>query len=265
VILSENENKEEIILVGRGIAYGLSKGSIVIEDRIEKKFKLQDDVNQKFKKLIQDIPYNYVLISEKIIEYIKEHSTKEINDSIYVTLTDHIVNLIERVKMGIVFDSTLLLNIKSLYRDEYKLGLKSTQILKYSLNIDIDDSEANFIALHIINAELNSNMQQIYEITKIIEDILKIVNDEFVINDNDNISCDRFIVHCRFFAQRVINIEHLNSESSNDHTYQLMKKEYPKQSICISKISNLIMSKYHYVMSDDEKLYIMLHLIKLTT
>ncbi len=49
VILSENEAGDEIILVGRGIAFGMTRGSKVVEGRIEKKFELQDDVGQKFK------------------------------------------------------------------------------------------------------------------------------------------------------------------------------------------------------------------------
>ena len=130
VILSENEAGDEIILVGRGIAFGMTPGSKGVEGRIEKKFELQDDVGQKFKTLVQDVPYKTILVSEEIIDYIKTQSTKRINDSIYVTLTDHIANMIERIKMGIVFDPTLLLNVKSLYKEEYRLGLKVTELLR---------------------------------------------------------------------------------------------------------------------------------------
>ena len=72
--------------------------------------------------MIQDTPIDYILVSEEIIAYFKEHSTKELNDGIYVTLTDHIANTIERIRLGIDFDMTMLLNVKSLYREEYKLA-----------------------------------------------------------------------------------------------------------------------------------------------
>ena len=71
VILSENEAGDEIILVGRGIAFGMTRGSKVVEGRIEKKFELQDDVGQKFKTLVQEVPYKTILVSEEIIDYIK--------------------------------------------------------------------------------------------------------------------------------------------------------------------------------------------------
>lgn len=264
VILSENEAGDEIILVGRGIAFGMTRGSKVVEGRIEKKFELQDDVGQKFKTLVQEVPYKTILVSEEIIDYIKTQSTKRINDSIYVTLTDHIANMIERVKMGIVFDPTLLLNVKSLYKEEYRLGLKVTELLRQKLKIDIDDGEASFIALHIINAELDSNMQQMYEITAVIEDILNIVCEDFHV-DTENGQCDRFITHCRFFAQRVVNNEYLSTKSDyNLSTYQVFEQTHPRETACIERIAQRIKEQYSYEVSTDEKLYIMIHLIRLT-
>ena len=264
VILSENEAGDEIILVGRGIAFGMTRGSKVVEGRIEKKFELQDDVGQKFKTLVQDVPYKTILVSEEIIDYIKTQSTKRINDSIYVTLTDHIANMIERIKMGIVFDPTLLLNVKSLYKEEYRLGLKVTELLRQKLKIDIDDGEASFIALHIINAELDSNMQQMYEITAVIEEILNLVREDFQI-DTENGQCDRFITHCRFFAQRGGNNEYLSTKFDyNLSTYQVFEQTHPRETACIERIAQRIKDRYGYTVSTDEKLYIMIHLIRLT-
>ena len=198
------------------------------------------------------------------IDYIKTQSTKRINDSIYVTLTDHIANMIERIKMGIVFDPTLLLNVKSLYKEEYRLGLKVKELLRQKLKIDIDDGEASFIALHIINAELDSNMQQMYEITAVTEEILNLVREDFQI-DTENGQCDRFITHCRFFAQRVVNNEYLSTQSGcNLSTYQTFEQTHPQETACIERIAQRIKDRYGYTVSIDEKLYIMIHLIRLT-
>ncbi|MFQ8584694.1 MAG: PRD domain-containing protein [Holdemania massiliensis] len=252
VILSENEAGDEIILVGRGIAFGMSRGSKVVEGRIEKKFELQDDVGQKFKKLAQEVPYKTIMVSEEIIDYIKTQSNKRINDSIYVTLTDHIANMIERIKMGIVFDTTLLLNVKSLYKEEYRLGLKVTELLRQKLKIQIDDGEASFIALHIINAELDSNMQQMYEITAVIDEILNIVREDFQL-EPENGQCDRFITHCRFFAQRVVNNEYLSTKSDmNLSTYRVFEDTHPRETACIERIAQRIQERYHYEVSTDE-------------
>ncbi|MCB6567673.1 PRD domain-containing protein, partial [Desulfovibrio desulfuricans] len=72
-------------------------------------------------------------------------------------------------RMGIDFDMAMLLNVKSLYREEYKLALHAIELLRNAFHLHIDDNEANFITLHIVNAEFKSNMMQIYTITSILE------------------------------------------------------------------------------------------------
>jgi beta-glucoside operon transcriptional antiterminator len=114
VVLSENASGEEIILVGKGLAFGLNKGDLINTDKIEKKFELKKEVNHKFQELIQDVSMEEILICDDVINYIKKTSNKEIDDSIYVTLTDHIVNMIDRLRQGIDFDSAALLNIAPL-------------------------------------------------------------------------------------------------------------------------------------------------------
>lgn len=175
IAMVKNEAGDEVILVGKGIVFGLKKGDEIQAEKAEKKFELKGEAKHKFEKMIQDTPIDYILVSEEIIAYFKEHSTKALNDGIYVTLTDHIANTIERIRMGIDFDMTMLLNVKSLYREEYKLALHAIEMLRNAFHLHIDDNEANFITLHIVNAELTSNMMEIYTITSILESINTIV------------------------------------------------------------------------------------------
>lgn len=266
VVLSENASGEEIILVGKGLAFGLNKGDLINTDKIEKKFELKKEVNHKFQELIQDVSMEEILICDDVINYIKKTSNKEIDDSIYVTLTDHIVNMIDRLRQGIDFDSAALLNIKSLYKDEYKIALGVIDILRAKLDMNIDESEANFIALHIVNAELNSNMMQMYEITTIMEGILAVVENEFDIDKEDNQFYDQFITHCRFFVQRIVNREYLEKDPSTyEPMFQVMKSLYVDQLNCVNKIVEYIERKYDYTVEDDEKMYLLLHLVKLTS
>ena len=169
IAMVKNEAGDEVILVGKGIVFGLKKGDEIQAEKAEKKFELKGEAKHKFEKMIQDTPIDYILVSEEIIAYFKEHSTKALNDGIYVTLTDHIANTIERIRMGIDFDMTMLLNVKSLYREEYKLALHAIEMLRNAFHLHIDDNEANFITLHIVNAELTSNMMEIYTITSILK------------------------------------------------------------------------------------------------
>lgn len=266
VVLSENKRGEEVIFVGKGLAYGLSKGDTIDLEKAEKTFELSRESNQKFIDLIKDVSPEDILLCERVITYIKEQSNKEIDDSIYVTLTDHIINMIDRIRMGIDFDSAILLNIKSLYKQEYYIALQVVKILRKELNMKIDDSEASFITLHIVNAEMGSNMMQMYEVTTIMEGILGIVRNEFNITENNSDSYDRFITHCRFFVQRVVNREYLDKDPSTyEQMFKVMLDLYKKQYSCVHKIADYIEKKYNYLVEDDERMYLLIHLVKLTS
>lgn len=265
VVLSQNKNGKELVLVGRGLAYGLNKGDNIDESKVEKRFELKETVNNKFKELIQDVPIDDILICEEVISYIKSNNDKEIDDSIYVTLTDRIINMVDRIKKGIDFDSTILLNISYLYKAEHKIALHAVEMLSKRYDLKIDDSEANFITLHIVNAESNSNMMEMYEITSIIDEILSVVNRNYKI-DYEDFAYDRFITHCRFFAQRVVNKEYVEENKKKYvEMFLMMKGLYKSQYRCVNEIAHFIENKYNYQVEDDEKMHLLLHLVKLTT
>lgn len=263
--MTEKRNGQEVILVGRGIAYGLCRGDTIPEEKIEKRFELSKDVNLKFEQMIQDMSLEIIIVSEEIIHYIKEKSDKEISDSIYVTLTDHISNLIERIELGIQFDTAALLNMKILYQKEYKIALQALGILRKRLNLEISDEEANFITLHIVSAESNANMMMTQMTTAMIGEILEIIRSYFSIQVSDNLVYDRFITHCRFFAQRITRKE---GENYDDSTYskmlQVLVESHGEQYRCVNQISEFIQKKYHFRVEENEKMYLLLHLIKLT-
>ena len=256
IAMVKNEAGDEVILVGKGIVFGLKKGDEIQAEKAEKKFELKGEAKHKFEKMIQDTPIDYILVSEEIIAYFKEHSTKALNDGIYVTLTDHIANTIERIRMGIDFDMTMLLNVKSLYREEYKLALHAIEMLRNAFHLHIDDNEANFITLHIVNAELTSNMMEIYTITSILESINTIVLQSFQVDVQDNYDFDRFLIHCRFFVQRIVNAEAgVHQSTANQAIFQMMKEQSVQQYACVNQIAEMLEKKY-YTLSMMRKNYI---------
>lgn len=260
-----NEHGNEVILVGKGIAFGLKKGDEISASTADKKFELKGEAKHKFEHMIQETSLDYIMVSEEIIAYIKEHSTKKINDGIYVTLTDHIANTIERIRMGACFDMAMLLNVKSLYREEHKLALHAIQMMRDAFDLNISDDEASFITLHIVNAQIDSNMMQTYTITTIMNEITNIVQKNFEINISDNLNWDRFITHCRFFVQRIINKENPDTDiAAGILAFQNINQSYQKQNNCVNEICEYIENKYNHKVNQDEKMYLLLHLIRLT-
>lgn len=258
-------NGEEVIVKGKGIAFKKSPGDIIDESKIEKKFVLDNkEINRNYQEIIVNIPNDCIEVSEEVIEIIKQNIDCDLSDQIYVTLTDHISNLLERISMGITFNNTLLWDVKRMYKDEYKAGLKAVEVIRKRFDIEISDDEASFIALHIVNAEMNVEFQKVFEITAMIDKVYSIVEEEFNLEvDKDGLNYNRFIMHLRFFFERIINKQNVGVET-NDNILDMMKKEYPKQYQCVEKIARYVSSKYTEPI-DGEILYLMLHVVKLTS
>lgn len=264
VVTSFNDNNEEVIVTGRGIAFKKKYGDQIDESRIEKIFILSNpNVNSKFIELISNIPIEYTTISEQIIAYTKDEIGKELNESIYISLTDHIYNAIQRQKKGIIVKNGLVFETKRLYKEEYKIGIKALEIITKEFDINLPEDEAAFIALHIVNAQLNEDMPILMDITKLIQEILNIVKYNFNIEfDEESLNYYRFITHLKFFAQRMFNNKVYSDEKDND-LFEIVKEKYDKSYKCVNKVQKFIIEKYNYNLTKEEMLYLIIHTEKL--
>lgn len=250
--------------MGRGIAFKKKVKDIIVEKNIEKIFTLSNpNINNKFIELISSIPLEYTVISEKIITYAKEKTGKKFNESIYISLTDHIYNAIDRHKQGIIVTNGLNFETKRLYSEEYEVGVKALEIIKQEFDVNLAEDEAAFIALHFVNANLNEEMPILIEMTKLIQEILNIVKYNFNIEfDLESLAYYRFSTHLKFFAQRLLNNRINESDEDNDLFY-IIKDKYSEAYKCVIKINKYILEKYKYDLSKEEMLYLIIHIQKL--
>ena len=73
VITIINENDEEAVVMGRGIAFQKKKGDEVDKDKIDKIFVLKNkSINEKLIALVKDIPVENLEIAEEVINYAEE-------------------------------------------------------------------------------------------------------------------------------------------------------------------------------------------------
>ncbi|MGE6631885.1 BglG family transcription antiterminator LicT [Bacillus sp. NPDC077027] len=263
VISVLDELGKEIVVMGRGIAFQKRQGDPVDEALIDKVFRLEDhSVHERMKLLLQEVPYDVVKVTEEIIEHASSKLDRKLNESLHVSLADHIQYAIERFKKNYLIENSLIWEIKRLYKDEFQVAKDCLEMVHERLHVALPEDEAGFIAMHIINAELNENMTTTINITKEVNAILTIVkyhlNLEF---DEDSLNYYRFLTHLRFFVQRLINETLLVSE---DHDlYHLIKIKYPKAYECAKKIAEYVYQTYHRDLTSEEMLYLSIHLNRL--
>lgn len=238
----------------------MKPGKEIPEGKIEKVFRLDSqNSTDKFKELLANLPLEHIQASTEIINYAKSVLNRRLNQSIYITLTDHINFAIERFKERMVFTNPLLNEIKTFYKEEYLVGEYAVALIERRIGIKLPVDEAGFIALHIVNAEYNTVMRDTIDITNLIQNVVKIVKEYFSMDlDETSLNYQRFVTHLRFLAQRIIGGEMLNSE--NPEFNQLISQMYPEEYACSLKLKDYIQVTYHHDVTEEETAYLAVHI-----
>lgn len=263
-VLIKDENAGEKIVMGCGLAFKKKCGEELDESKIDKTFILSNpDVSNKFQELMTYIPSEYIELGEDIIRYAEKTLGKNLNDTIYISLIDHIYAAIKRFKGGISVKNAILWDIKRFYKDEFNIGLNVLNMIEQRFLVRLPDDEAGFIAIHIVEALLNENVEDMYNITEVMSEISNIVKYNFRISFNeDSIYYYRFITHLKFFAQRLLGNK-INIDDKNDDLLDTVKLKYVNSYECVNKIGDFLKRRYDYNITNEEKLYLTIHIERL--
>lgn len=260
VISAFNEKNEELVVMGRGLAFQKKPGDLVDEDKIEKIFGLKNkDMSERFKTLLYEVPVEYMEVTEEIIKIAKSRLGRNLNDSIYISLTDHIHFAVERNEKGYDIKNALLWEFKRFYKEEFSIGMEALQLIKEKLGVLLPEDEAGFIAMHIVNAELNQEMPNVANITKVMQNILNIVKYHYKMDfDEESLNYFRFLTHLKFFAQRLYSKTYI--EDDDPFLYETVRQKHKEAFECTEKINEYIEKQFDYSLTKNEKLYLAIHI-----
>lgn len=264
VVSAFDDSGSEVVVMGRGIGFGAKPGGKIQESRIEKLFEIKSEsVAEQLKQLLANMPLEHVQISDDIISYAKNTLKLKLNQSIYVTLTDHINFAIERQARHINPENALLWEIKRFYPQEFRLGQYAVELIDKRLGVRMMEDEAGFIALHFVNAECGTDIKDALNFPNLMKEILDIAKEELQIEfDDTSLHYERFVTHIKFLLQRVYRKELLPDEE--DSLAERMQKKYPKEYICSKKIAEYIEEKTGSKISGEEIMYLSIHIRRVT-
>ena len=264
IISSYDDTGTELVIMGRGIGFGTKPGKKVPESKIEKVFEIKSaSVAKKLKELLANMPMEHVEISNDIISYAKNNLKLKLNQSIYVTLTDHINFTLERYMQKIQPKNALLWEIKRFYPQEFQLGQYAVQLIGLKLGIHLPEDEAGFIALHFVNAEYGTDIRDALKFPNLLKEILDIVKAEMNIElDEDSLHYERFVTHVKFLLQHIYRKELLSDEEQELEF--MMRKKYPKEYICSEMVAEYIEKATGSKISGEEVMYLSIHIRRVT-
>lgn len=260
MVSTRDSRGKEIIVMGCGLGFKTKPGSEINESRIERIYKMDNQSQtEQLISLFEELPLEQIELANEVISYAKMHIDKAFNPTIYLTLTDHIGFAIKRNKEGIQTEAPLLYETRRFYPEEYDVGVQAVRMLEERLSIKLPKSEASSIALHLINAEMNTNIDEAMRIHRIIQNTMNIVRMHLQQElDTESIEYERFLMHLRYFAHRIVTEQALND--TDGVLYDMIAISYPNALKCALRIADYIEQGFDFTVTRDEMAYLAIHI-----
>ncbi|MGN1142746.1 MAG: BglG family transcription antiterminator LicT [Oliverpabstia sp.] len=264
ILCAIDEKGNELIVTGKGIGFKRFTGELIDQARIEKIYRMEGKEEQKkLRELVEQIPLEHLRLTQELIEYIKSQISHVLNESLLITLADHISFAIQRKEKGIEFSNPLSGPVMCYYPAEYQVGRYCLKKIEERCRIQLNPDEATFIALHIVNAEMNTNMSQMYDITKILDGCIQIAGEYYQKKWNEeSVDFSRFVVHLRYLIWRTFQGKGMeNKEKEEDILFrEIIQQNYKEHYYCAEQIVAYIEEMCHKKITEEEKVYMTIHL-----
>lgn len=261
VLAKKVSNKQEMILIGKGIGFG-KKADIVTtiyENKIQKKYSNSEGVlKEEYIQLVNAIDRKVIGVVEEII-LLAEKEMGHLDEHIHIALVDHVGFALERLKQGMVFSNPFLDEIKTMYKDEYNLALRGKSLLYKRLGVMIPDDEVGYIALHLHSGRQRKNIKNTIKDTRLLKNILELIEDEIGYDIDKNLTMyTRLVTHLKQSITRV--------EKKKEIVNPLLDDIVTKLDVAYriaGKVAVIIENEKGIKVSKDEKGFLALHIERL--
>lgn len=258
-----DETGREIILRGRGIGFKKHTGDLVPAQMVEKVYALRDpEQSSRLQQLLADVPPEFLEVSTEIIEMAEQRIGRRLSENVYITLTDHISFAVERMKSGVEYPNHLLWEITNFYPAEFAVGLQAVETIAERLGYTLPRDEAGFIALHIVNAEIDGKMADMVRITQMIRKIVSAVQDYYGVTlDEQSLDYGRFLTHLKFLGQRITQNRYAPTDDSEFQS--MIVRRYQHDYRCAERIRAELEETFAIQLPPEEMTFLTIHLHRL--
>lgn len=260
-VVIAQKDKDEVVLVGKGIGFDFPKDTEIPEDRVENIFiKKTAAIGENYQKVLQNIESSIVGVSEEIIHFVEKGLNTKLNEAVHVSLPDHISFALKRIQKGLNIENPFKNELNILYPTEYKLAVATVQFINKRFNTNLPEDEAGFICLHIRAALTQKGVSESLAYTKkigIVLDLIEKLTGKKL--EKNSLAYVRSVNHINFMIERAER----NKPIKNDLLHIIKSEMYKEYSIAV-KVALKIEDLFSVKITDDEIGYITLHLKRLS-
>lgn len=249
---------QEMIAMGKGIGFGKLPREVPL-DQIERTFY---DIAASYQPLLQELPAEVLDFTGKIVEIVRNELPYELSPNLIVTLADHINFAIERARKNIRVRMPMAYDVQQSFPTEYRIGKYTVHRIRKAFMVGLPEEEAVGIAMSLLNSKITETADAHVETEQdeeMLEEIAEIIETAFhIILNRESFNYFRYVTHLQYLFQRIHSGKTINSD--NLQIYISLKEEFPGISLCVDQIVQHISEKWNCELSEEEKLYLMLHI-----
>ena len=256
IAIDMDENKEYVIL-GKGVGFGKK-----VSQRFDKPegcttYRLEQETERgSAKELVKGIEPEYLEIADAILTESQKVFGDSIDRGILFPLADHISFAVARIRRNEQISNPLKEDIKVLFYSEFKVAETLKTILRERLQIEIDDHEVGYVALHIHSAigdeKVSVAMQTARAVRECIDMIEKATGKPI---DVLSLSYNRLMNHMKYMVARASTGEKLNLDMN-----EYMLDQYPQAYKVATDICKNLEGCIGHNLDETETGYLAMHI-----
>ena len=265
VALVENDHGQEEIVIGKGIGFGLKKGDLIDQTKIERRFITANEPTEVMQ--VKELDDRTIELTTKVVALVEPALNLKFNDFQFLALADHIDFALTRSEESIDMNAAnTRWEVRNLFSEEYAIAKQAIALIEYTTGLTLPKSESILLTYHFVNAASNdAKLQETVQITQIMTEIIKIVAYEYQIElDKHSFNYSRFVSHLRTLLVRLLKKQHQSTEELDPALLKLMQVKYAKAYQTAERIAILLQAKMDWQLNPDDLVYLTLHIFRVT-
>ncbi|WP_407843566.1 PRD domain-containing protein [Blautia wexlerae] len=256
IAIDMDENKEYVIL-GKGVGFGKK-----VSQRFDKPegcttYRLEQETERgSAKELVKGIEPEYLEIADAILTESQKVFGDSIDRGILFPLADHISFAVARIRRNEQISNPLTEDIKVLFYSEFKVAETLKTILRERLQIEIDDHEVGYVALHIHSAIGDEKVSVAMQTARAVRECIDMIeNATGKPIDVLSLSYNRLMNHMKYMVARASTGEKLNLDMN-----EYMLDQYPQAYKVATDICKNLEGCIGHNLDETETGYLAMHI-----
>ncbi|WP_237224863.1 PRD domain-containing protein [Rothia nasisuis] len=265
VALAESYTGEQMVVIGRGLAFGKRKGDMLDPTLIEQTFvPEQGTPDENLAGSLAQIPSEILGLATELELLVKAEGIT-ISHSFIVPVADHINYAVVRQRQGMTVDYPLALEVRQLYPQEVRFGERALQLVRERLGVHLPEVEAIPLAMHLVNSQFASkDMGGTYRMTEVFAQIFEVIGAGFDGPvDRSLMSAARFVTHLRYLFVRAGATQIADTSTNVPLLLESLKGAHPRAFAAAVKVKLVLEMHLEQQLTEDELTYLTIHIARL--